>query len=240
MSRTCSISTMIHHEFHPKRESTIFHHMFTYPSKILRCSTQKSRDGPRTSPDFSAFSRFPSMEAATQLSALLRTTEALARYGAQRRVAVALQCRMRQKWQRKKYLVTWQLGEVMWGYVFIILEDYILNFHSLFMSHTLLDSSLFIFIHLYSSLFIFTHLYSSLFTFIHQWVRLQTNFCHWKSKLLRRWCLPNPQIQRSQLLQLQRWWRSVQKRRRFGRLQRLGRTNGGSNDGKISYYPLVN
>ena len=167
MSRTCSISTMIHHEFHPKRESTIFHHMFTYPSKILRCSTQKSRDGPRTSPDFSAFSRFPSMEAATQLSALLRTTEALARYGAQRRVAVALQCRMRQKWQRKKYLVTWQLGEVMWGYVFIILEDYILNFHSLFMSHTLLDSSLFIFIHLYSSLFIFIHLYSSLFIFIH-------------------------------------------------------------------------
>lgn len=69
-------------------------------------------------------------KAATQLSALLRTTEALARYGAQRRVAVALQCRMRQKWQRKKYL-----------------------------------------------------------------------------------------IQRSQLLQLQRWWRSVQKRRRFGRLQ---------------------
>ena len=163
MSRTCSISTMIHHEFHPKRESTIFHHMFTYPSKILRCSTQKSRDGPRTSPDFSAFSRFPSMEAATQLSALLRTTEALARYGAQRRVAVALQCRMRQKWQRKKYLVTWQLGEVMWGYVFIILEDYILNFHSLFMSHTLLDSSLFIFIHLYSSLLIFIHLYSPLF-----------------------------------------------------------------------------
>ena len=80
--------------------------MFTYPSKILRCSTKKNRDGPRTPPDFTS-------KAATQLSALLRTTEALARYGAQRRVAVALQCRMRQKWQRKKYLVTWQLGEVM-------------------------------------------------------------------------------------------------------------------------------
>ena len=51
---------------------------------------------------------FFSCKAATQLSALLRSAEALARYSAQRRVAVALQCGMRQKWQRKKYLVTRQ------------------------------------------------------------------------------------------------------------------------------------
>ena len=52
MSITCSISTMIHHEFHHEfsvrflanRESTIFvYHIFTYPSKILRCSTQKKQ-----------------------------------------------------------------------------------------------------------------------------------------------------------------------------------------------------
>ena len=44
---------------------------------------------------------------------------------------------------------------------------HILYVHSLFMSHTLFDSSLFILFHFYSSLFTFIHLYSSLFIFIH-------------------------------------------------------------------------
>ena len=155
---------MIHHEFHHEfsvrflanRESTIFvYHIFTYPSKILRCSTQKKQRWSKDATRFHQQGSYPAECAAADH----RGTGALwrpAKSGSGAAVQDATEMAEEE--------ISGDLA-VGWGYVSLfhnLRRLHILYVHSLFMSHTLFDSSLFILFHFYSSLFTFIHLYSSM------------------------------------------------------------------------------